>query len=101
MERRLCGPNTTCFPDDEQGFAIDDQFYLGATGLSEACCYREHDTADIYISDDEKYYDYFDFTVYQGAGKKHTVPAPEHKCLVLIQGGHIIPRRTALVAAPV
>ncbi|KAJ5318042.1 hypothetical protein PENANT_c004G08767 [Penicillium antarcticum] len=87
-------PQYYAFPDDEQGFAIDDQFYLAATGLLVKPVLTEKtETADVYISDDEKYYDYFDFTVYQGAGKKHTVPAPEEKVPVLIQGGHIIPRK--------
>ncbi|KAJ5197511.1 hypothetical protein N7449_007990 [Penicillium cf. viridicatum] len=87
-------PQYYMFPEDEQGFAIDDQLYLGSTGLLVKPVVQENTyTADVYISDDEKYYDYFDFTVYQGAGKKHTVPAPEEKVPVLIQGGHIIPRK--------
>ncbi|KAJ5108655.1 Glycoside hydrolase family 31 [Penicillium angulare] len=82
------------FPDDEEGFAIDDQLYLGNTGLLAKPVVTENTfTTDIYISDGEKYYDYFDYTVYQGAGKKHTVPAPEDKIPLLIQGGHVIPRR--------
>lgn len=87
-------PQYYMFPEDEEGFAIDDQLYLGATGLLAKPVVTENTfTTDIYIADDEKYYDYFDFTVYQGAGKKHTVPAPEDKIPLLIQGGHIIPRR--------
>lgn len=87
-------PQYYVFPDDEQGFAIDDQLYLGATGLLAKPVVTEKTyTTDIYIADDEKYYDYFDFTVYQGAGKRHTVPAPEDKVPLLIQSGHIVPRR--------
>ncbi|KAJ5708964.1 Glucosidase 2 subunit alpha [Penicillium malachiteum] len=87
-------PQYYMFPEDEQGFAIDDQLYLGNTGLLAKPVVTENTfTTDIYISDDEKYYDYFDFTVYQGAGKRHTVPAPEDKIPLLIQGGHIVPRR--------
>ncbi|QQK43552.1 Glycoside hydrolase, family 31 [Penicillium digitatum] len=87
-------PQYYMFPEDEQGFAIDDQLYLGSTGLLVKPVVQENTySADLYISDDEKYYDYFDFTVYQGTGKKHTVPAPEEKVPVLIQGGHIIPRK--------
>jgi alpha 1,3-glucosidase len=87
-------PQYYAFPGDEEGFAIDDQFYVAATGLLVKPVLTENtETVDVYISDDEKYYDYFDFTVYQGAGKKHTVPAPEEKVPVLIQGGHIIPRK--------
>ncbi|KAJ5665250.1 Glucosidase 2 subunit alpha [Penicillium maclennaniae] len=87
-------PQYYLFPDDEQGFAIDDQLYLGKTGLLAKPVVKENTfTTDIYIADDEKYYDYFDFTVYQGAGKRHTVPAPEDKIPLLMQGGHIVPRR--------
>ncbi|KAJ6110388.1 hypothetical protein N7486_002623 [Penicillium sp. IBT 16267x] len=87
-------PQYYMFPDDEEGFAIDDQLYLGATGLLAKPVVTENTfTTDIYIADDEKYYDYFDFTVYQGAGKRHTIAAPEDKIPLLIQGGHIVPRR--------
>ncbi|KAJ5795229.1 hypothetical protein N7457_001828 [Penicillium paradoxum] len=87
-------PQYYMFPEDEQGFAIDDQLYLAGTGLLVKPVVQENTySAEVYISDDERYYDYFDFTVYQGAGKRHTVPAPEEKVPVLIQGGHIIPRK--------
>jgi alpha 1,3-glucosidase len=87
-------PQYYVFPDDERGFAIDDQLYLASTGLLVKPVVQENtNSAEVYISDDEKYYDYFDFTVYQGGGQKHTVPAPEEKVPVLIQGGHIIPRK--------
>ena len=87
-------PQYYVFPEDERGFAIDDQLYLASTGLLVKPVVKENtNSADVYISDDEKYYDYFGFTVYQGAGKKHTVPAPEQKVPVLIQGGHVIPRK--------
>ncbi|KAJ5365870.1 hypothetical protein N7517_008756 [Penicillium concentricum] len=87
-------PQYYMFPEDEQGFAIDDQLYLASTGiLVKPVVHENTHSAEVYISDDEKYYDYFDFTVYQGGGKKHTVPAPEEKVPVLIQGGHIIPRK--------
>ncbi|OQD72786.1 hypothetical protein PENDEC_c019G03067 [Penicillium decumbens] len=87
-------PQYYLFPDDEQGFAIDDQLYLGKTGLlAKPVVTANTYTTDIYIADDEKYYDYFDFTVYQGAGKRHTVLAPEDKVPLLMQGGHVVPRR--------
>lgn len=87
-------PQFYVYPSDEQGFAIDDQFYFGATGLLTKPVVSEGTTtADIYISDDEKYYDYVDFTVYQGARKAHTMPAPMEKLPLLMQGGHVIPRK--------
>lgn len=87
-------PQFYMYPSDEQGFAIDDQFYFGATGLLTKPVVSEGTTTvDIYISDDEKYYDYVDYTVYQGARKAHTVPAPMEKLPLLMQGGHVIPRK--------
>ncbi|OJJ08010.1 hypothetical protein ASPVEDRAFT_381176 [Aspergillus versicolor CBS 583.65] len=81
-------------PSDEAGFTIDDQLYLGSTGiLAKPVVSEDATTADIYIADDEKYYDYFDYTVYQGASKTHSVPAPIEKVPVLMQGGHVIPRK--------
>lgn len=87
-------PQYYVHPSDEQGFAMDDQLYLGATGLLTKPVVSEGSTtSDVYIADNAKYYDYFDYTVYQGAGKKHTVPAPMEKVPTLMQGGHIIPRK--------
>ncbi|EFW16067.1 glucosidase II alpha subunit [Coccidioides posadasii str. Silveira] len=87
-------PQYYLHPQDEQGFAIDDQLYLGSTGLLAKPVVTEGATSvDIYISDDEKYYDYFDYTVYHGAGRTHRVQAPLEKIPLLMQGGHIIPRK--------
>ncbi|PGH27144.1 hypothetical protein AJ80_01100 [Polytolypa hystricis UAMH7299] len=87
-------PQYYIHPTDEQGFAIDDQLYVGSTGLLAKPVVTEGATSiDIYIADDEKYYDYFDYTIYEGAGKTHTVDAPLEKIPLLMQGGHIIPRK--------
>ncbi|KMU74661.1 neutral alpha-glucosidase AB [Coccidioides immitis RMSCC 3703] len=87
-------PQYYLHPQDEQGFAIDDQLYLGSTGLLAKPVVTEGATSvDIYIADDEKYYDYFDYTVYHGAGRTHRVQAPLEKIPLLMQGGHIIPRK--------
>jgi alpha 1,3-glucosidase len=87
-------PQYYIHPDDEQGFAIDDQLYLGSTGLLAKPVVTEGATSvDIYLADAEPYYDYFDYTIYQGAGRRHTVLAPLDKIPLLMQGGHIIPRK--------
>ncbi|KAA8643060.1 hypothetical protein EYZ11_011729 [Aspergillus tanneri] len=87
-------PQYYVHPSDEAGFAIDDQLYFGSTGLLTKPVVSEGtQSVDVYIADDEKYYDYYDYTVYQGAGKRHTVPAPIEKVPLLMQGGHIIPRK--------
>lgn len=87
-------PNFYVHPDDEKGFALDDQLYIGSFGLLAKPVTKEGaDSVSIYLADDQPYYDYFDYTLYQGAGKEHTVPAPLEKIPLLMQGGHIIPRR--------
>ncbi|KAF1981374.1 glycoside hydrolase family 31 protein [Aulographum hederae CBS 113979] len=86
-------PNYYVHPSDEKGFAIDDQLYIGGTGLLAKPVVKEGaDSVDIYIADDEPYYDYFDYTIYSGPGHK-TIKAPLEKIPLLMQGGHIIPRR--------
>ncbi|RMZ83955.1 hypothetical protein DV737_g1312, partial [Chaetothyriales sp. CBS 132003] len=81
-------------PGDAAGFAIDDQLYLGSTGLLAKPVTQEGaESVEIYLADDENYYDYFDYTIYNGAGKSHRVAAPLEKLPLLMQGGHIIPRK--------
>ncbi|KAF2021384.1 glycoside hydrolase family 31 protein [Aaosphaeria arxii CBS 175.79] len=87
-------PNYWVHPEDEAGFAIDDQLYIGSTGLLAKPVTKEGaDSVSVYLADSQPYYDYFDFTTYQGAGHHHTVPAPLEKIPLLMQGGHVIPRR--------
>ena len=86
-------PHMVVFPDDESGFAIDDQFFVGDTGLLAKPVVKEGaETQDVIFPDDEPYYDYFDYTLYKGKGKK-TVPAPLSKIPLFMRGGHIIPRK--------
>ncbi|KAL1956817.1 hypothetical protein VTO42DRAFT_6767 [Malbranchea cinnamomea] len=87
-------PQYYVHPDDEQGFAIDDQLYLGSTGiLAKPVVTEGADSVEVYIADGERYYDYFDYRMYEGAGKYHRVEAPLEKVPILMQGGHIIPRK--------
>ncbi|KIW57882.1 hypothetical protein PV05_02438 [Exophiala xenobiotica] len=81
-------------PGDEKGFAIDDQLYLGSTGLlTKPVTAEGAESVDIYLSDDENYYDYFDYTIYNGGSKTHKITAQLEKIPLLMQGGHIIPRK--------
>ena len=81
------------YPSDEQGFAIDDQFFVGSTGLLAHPVVTEGaESVSVYLPDDELYFDYFDYTSYSGKGK-HTISAPLDKIPLLMQGGHIIPRK--------
>ncbi|KAK5164650.1 glucosidase II [Saxophila tyrrhenica] len=86
-------PNYYVHPSDEKGFAIDDQLYLGSTGLLAKPVTKEgQESQDIYLADKEKYFDYFDFWQYEGPGTV-SVAAPLDTIPLLMQGGNIIPRR--------
>jgi mannosyl-oligosaccharide alpha-1,3-glucosidase len=107
------------FPQDEAGFSIDDQFYLGSSGLLVKPVTRPAATEEtIYLPEDNVcnftstqghasnpifcllhgfkiYYDYFTYRTYRGSpkGKNVTVPADLHQIPLLIRGGSIIPTR--------
>lgn len=86
-------PQYYVHPGDEAGFAIDDQFYIGSTGLLVKPVTKEGATSvNVYLADDELYFDYSDYTIYFKKGY-HTVDAPLNKIPVLARGGHIIPRK--------
>lgn len=88
-------PNFYVHPGDEKGFALDDQYYVGSTGLlSKPVTAEGQDKVDIYLADGETYYDYFDYTAHTGkAGRTVSISAPLERIPLLMQGGHIIPRR--------
>ncbi|MCJ1250918.1 hypothetical protein MMC30_008146 [Trapelia coarctata] len=87
-------PQYYIHPSDERGFAIDDQFYIGGTGLlAKPVTTEGAQEVDIYIADDERYYDYFNYKIVHGRGKSHKLHAPLDKIPLLMQGGHIIPRK--------
>jgi len=86
-------PNYYVFPGDEKGFAIDNQLYIGNTGLlARPVTTPGTKHAKIYLANKEKYYDYFDFWTYEGPGEVY-LNAPLETIPLLMQGGHIIPRR--------
>ncbi|ERT00466.1 alpha 1,3-glucosidase [Sporothrix schenckii 1099-18] len=82
-------------PNVEAGFGIDDQFFVGNTGLLVKPVLAEgRDTAAVFIPDHEVYYDYFDYSVVPTqAGKRTNMPAPLDTIPLLMRGGHIFPRR--------
>ncbi|EGO00802.1 glycoside hydrolase family 31 protein [Serpula lacrymans var. lacrymans S7.3] len=89
-------PQYVVFPKDEAGFAIDDQFYVGASGLLVKPVTEKGATeASIYLAEDQVYYDYFAHYAHQGSvkGKYVTVPAALHQIPLLVRGGSIIPTR--------
>lgn len=87
-------PHYYVHPGDESAFAIDDQLYIGSTGLLAKPVVTEGaETVDVYLPAGETYFDYFDYTTYLGAGKAVTISAPLGKIPLLMRAGHIIPRR--------
>ncbi|KAF3935329.1 Alpha-glucosidase [Dactylella cylindrospora] len=89
-------PNFVVHPDDEEGFHLDDQAYIGDTGLLVKPVVHESgpeaSSVNIHLPDSELYYDYWTYKIYRGKGR-HNYPAPLEKIPVLMRGGHIIPRR--------
>ena len=109
-------PHYVMFSQDEAGFSVDDQFYLGNSGLLVKPVTRPGVTEEtIYLPEDNVcnftlgyppihlrlphgfkiYYDYFTYRTYRGSpkGKIVTVPADLHQLPLLIRGGSIIPTR--------
>ncbi|KAI4237603.1 MAG: hypothetical protein L6R40_005894 [Gallowayella cf. fulva] len=83
-------------PSDEGGFALDDQFYVGDTGLLVKPVLKEGATSvDIYLPPSNvPYYDYFTYETYFGQGKSIKFDAPlEGHTPVLMHGGHILLRK--------
>ncbi|PWN26815.1 alpha-glucosidase II precursor [Jaminaea rosea] len=93
-------PQFLAFPHDEEGLDIDDQYYLGDSGLLVKPAVKEGATSvDVYLADEEPYYHYWTQQVYRrGAGAKASrrvdVPAPLDETAPLLQrGGSILPIR--------
>ncbi|KAH8591036.1 putative glucosidase 2 subunit alpha [Bisporella sp. PMI_857] len=81
------------YPSDEAAFAIDDQFFIGSSGLlAHPVVTESAESVDVYLPDNEIYYDYFDYKTYHGQGK-HNILTPLDKIPLLMQGGHIVPRK--------
>ncbi|KAH7318307.1 glycoside hydrolase family 31 protein [Stachybotrys elegans] len=82
-------------PSEEGGFSIDDQLFVGSTGLlAKPVVEQNKDSVDIWIPDDEVYYDYFNYELMKTQkGKSVTVSAPLDRIPLLMRGGHIISRR--------
>lgn len=90
-------PQYVMFPGDVNGFALDDQYYIGDSGLLvHPAVQKDAQSVQVYLADDQPYYHYFSHDVYYGAtgGKRVTVPAPSTSEVPLLQrGGSILPIR--------
>ncbi|KAI9151321.1 Glucosidase 2 subunit alpha 2 [Paramyrothecium foliicola] len=82
-------------PDEEAGFAVDDQFFVGSTGLlHKPVVEKGKESVDIFIPDDEVYYDYFTYEkLSTQRGHYLTKDATLSQIPLLMRGGHVIPRR--------
>jgi len=89
-------PHYVMFPKDPKGFTVDDQYFIGASGLLVKPITTKGATeTTVYLPEDEVYYDYFSHHVYRGAakGKDITVQAELHQVPVFVRGGSIVPTR--------
>ncbi|KAI5122326.1 hypothetical protein M0805_002493 [Coniferiporia weirii] len=87
-------PQFFVFPEDEAGASIDDQFYLGQSGLLvKPVTSKGAAETTVYLSDNQPYYDYFTNQVYRGGQKEITVKAELDQLPLFIQGGSVVPTR--------
>ncbi|KAI9676385.1 MAG: hypothetical protein M1817_000542 [Caeruleum heppii] len=86
-------PHYYVHPGDERGFTLDDQFYVGSTGLLVKPVTTEGATSvDMYLPTSQPYYDYFTYKIHTGPATVK-LPAELDTIPLLLEGGHIIPRR--------
>ncbi|KAL4400419.1 glucosidase II [Malassezia pachydermatis] len=95
-------PQALAFPRDPAGFAIDDQYFLGASGLLvKPPVAKDTDHVSMYLADKEVYYHFQTHRTYHAPGKHVNVPAPlTSEVPLLLRGGSIVatrerPRRAA------
>ena len=87
-------PHYYAHPSDEAAFAIEDQFYLGSTGLLAKPVVTEgSESVSVYLPPGETYYDYFTYNTHVGSGSAITVPAPLDKIPLFMKAGRIFPRK--------
>lgn len=87
-------PHYYAHPSDDAAFAIEDQFYLGSTGLLVKPVVTEGaEAVSIYLPAGETYYDYFTYATYVGSGSTIKLSAPLDKIPLFMKAGHIFPRK--------
>lgn len=87
-------PHFVVFPDDVDGFKVQDQYFVGDSGLlHHPVVKQDAKSISLYLADNEPYYCYHTFDLKQGRGR-HTVAVPDLTYNPLfIHGGHILVRR--------
>ncbi|RXK42031.1 alpha 1,3-glucosidase [Tremella mesenterica] len=89
-------PQYAVFPHDEAGFAIDDQYYIGSSGLLfKPITVEGATTTTVYLSAPEPYYNYHTSYLYPSSSspRRITLSTPLETYPLLVQGGHIVPTR--------
>lgn len=89
-------PQFVMFPKDKSGFHLDDQYYIGSSGLLVKPVTEKGVTkTSIYLGEDQIYYDYFTHHVYLGSskGRNVNIPSALHQLPLLIRGGSILSTR--------
>ncbi|KIM31479.1 glycoside hydrolase family 31 protein [Serendipita vermifera MAFF 305830] len=89
-------PQYTVFPNDPKGFSLDEQYFIGNSGLLVKPVTAPGVTqTTVYLAEAQPYYDYFTGHIYRGkrSGVEVTVPAALHEIPLLIRGGSIVPTR--------
>ncbi|KAF9446144.1 glycoside hydrolase family 31 protein, partial [Macrolepiota fuliginosa MF-IS2] len=90
-------PHYIAFPKDKEGFNLDDQYFIGSSGLLVKPVTEKGVTeATVYLpAEDQVYYDYFTFIAHRSTsrGKFIFVPAALNQIPLFIRGGSIIPTR--------
>ncbi|KAF8589491.1 glycoside hydrolase family 31 protein [Ramaria rubella] len=89
-------PHYVMFPKDTRGFAIDDQYFIGASGLLvKPVTQKGVEEVQVYLAESQPYYNYFTYDIHHGAasGRNVTVPAALGDVPLLIRGGSIVPTR--------
>jgi alpha 1,3-glucosidase len=89
-------PHYVQFPKDDAGYAIDDQFYVGGSGLLvKPVVQEEIDQVQVYLADDQPYYDYHTHTLYPATSfaRNITYLAPLSTVPLFHQGSSIVPSR--------
>ncbi|THV06625.1 alpha-glucosidase [Dendrothele bispora CBS 962.96] len=101
-------PHYVEFPKDVKGFDLDDQFFVGSSGLLVKPVTDKGATeASVYLpAEDQVYYDYFSHVAYPStsSGKQIAVPAALDQIPFFIRGDSIIltrerPRRSSPLMA--
>lgn len=106
-----CRPQYAVFPGDEGGYTVDDQYYIGDSGLLfKPVVFEGATSTEVYLADDQvnclspfvlvkltrqPYYDYFSSKMYPRwkSPRSVSIETPLSSFPLLLQGGNIIPIR--------